>query len=248
LQRAAVLLDQELSADHLFATVDDALAIQYLTDIWGIQRQAEAVSSLAAGQLLANGQPILSTVDGAPILLRELPPDLQTRLAMSSADWIVVHEASSEPVEVVDAAALAPLRQDIGGEIELRAYGVAPAPQGAPVLGQPQEAIDLTFLWHLPNGTWPEGLALSVRPTSGGAFISDPAGEPGAIIQRDVAQPTLSALQHVSGIHGTLLDIQRLTFPASADGVFLIVYRQTDEGFENLAEIPLPVRSGTANQ
>ena len=45
-----------------------------------------------------------------------------------------------------------------------------PAPTGAPV-HDADNAVDVTLAWNLADGRWPAGLALSMRPTAGGAFL-----------------------------------------------------------------------------
>ncbi len=73
LVRAAILLDQGLPAGApLFAAVDDALALQYLIDIWGVADSHRTVSSGQAADQLAQGQALFATLESAPILLDEL--------------------------------------------------------------------------------------------------------------------------------------------------------------------------------
>jgi hypothetical protein len=62
------------------------------------------------------------------------------------------------------------------------------------------------------------------------------------VIQRDAAAPG----QGVAGGAGhdrLTPDALRIPMPNDADGVMLIVYRTTDNGFENLLELPLLVGS-----
>jgi hypothetical protein len=85
LARAAILLDQPLpEGAGLFAPVEDALALDYLINIWGLRPDLRVVSSKQAGELLQQGAAVLTTLDAAPVLLEELPAGLTPR-ARSSA-------------------------------------------------------------------------------------------------------------------------------------------------------------------
>lgn len=73
LQRAALLLDARLPKDAaLFAPVEDALALQYLTRVWRIRPDLELVGSDAARGTLRAGRPLLTTWEATELLLAEI--------------------------------------------------------------------------------------------------------------------------------------------------------------------------------
>ena len=254
LNHAAILLDQDLPAGTpLFAAVDDALALQYLIDIWGVGGDHRTVSSLQAAEQIAQGQALLATLESTPILLDELrealPDELSVQALVFSPDWVVVEPAGDENAALSPALPLAPPSESgsipIIEGITLVAFAALPGPQGIPGVFDNPDSVDLSLIWQIDEPGWPDGLAISVRPTAAGAFLPDPAGESGAILQVDRPQPV--AIGFAGGRPAgptTLLDAYRIPFPPEADGILLILYRPTEDGFENLAEIPLPVTIG----
>jgi len=233
LTRAAILLDQPLPADAgLFASVEDALALDYLINIWGLRSDLRVVSSLDAAQKLATGGVVLATLDAASLLLEELPEDSTPARAVFSPDWLALAQAAP-PTPTQPAIRLDRL---LPNGVTLVGCSTTPAPDGAPVT-QATPAVDVTLFWRLPDG-WPPGLGLSLRPTQQGAFIADPAT--GGVIQRDAAAPAQGLVTPTPA--ALIADAHRIPMPDGADGMMLIVYQMTDAGFENLLELPLPLK------
>jgi hypothetical protein len=232
LSHAAVLLDQPLPpAAGLFAPVEDALALDYLIEIWGIRPDLAVVSSQVAGERLRAGDTILTTYDAAPVLLAELPPGLALQRAGAGPDWL---QLSVPPASTaLPAHALA---QELAPGVTLQGYTVTPSPTGAPVTEQPP-AVDVTLHWAI-SGEWPPALGISLRPTQADAMIPLAGGAAGAIVQIDAPAP----------LHGlapagspALADSYRVPLPPGADGILLIVYMQEGAGFRNLLELPLAI-------
>jgi hypothetical protein len=138
-------------------------------------------------------------------------------------------------------------------DLILSTYSAQAAPAGMPIKPSHDSALDVTLTWHLPTGVWPEGVAISVRPTHQGASQIDPAtGQPVQVdrprplnglwvdtpVKRDVDRPVV--------VHDPYRLPQPPTLENQADGLLLILYRQTDNGFENIAELPLPLPPPTA--
>lgn len=243
LARAAVLLDQPLPAGAgLFAAVDDALALDYLLEIWGLRRdlapRPQVVSSDRAGDVLRRGLPVLATAEAAPTLLAELPEELQPAVAVLSPDWLLV---TGQPLPAPTPAVA--VEQPVEAGVALAGYTLRPGPGGAPVTEYPP-ALDVTLFWRLEKGRWPDGLAISLRPLRQGAPLPDPTN-PDAIIQADASAPAHGLREALVGARGLVADSYRLPWPAGADGLSLLLYRQGAEGFTNVAEIPLPVPATT---
>ena len=240
LDRAAVLLGQPLpERAGLFAAVGDALALDYLINVWGLRpdlRGLRVVSSPDAAGVPAAGDPLLATWEAAPVLLDEIaapPPPLRAL----SPDWAAFDpepDASPAPQITLDATPVEGVR--------LLGATIAPAPSGAPVTAA-EPGLDVTLFWELAGGAWPDGLNLSLRPTLGGEFIPWAGG----VIQRDAGAPLaglLAAAQMEPG--APLADPYRLPLPAplpaGADGLAVILYRSAaDGGFDVLADLRLPL-------
>ena len=235
--RPAVLLAQPLAPNMaLFAAVDDALGLQYLTDIWQIRPDLRVVSSSEAAQWLAQGQPVYSTWQAAVTLRAELPPALVTAQQSAGPDWILFQSGTPTVIEKPEYV----LEQAITPQITLYGYHTAPAPDGQPVDVAIEPAVDITLFWRIWDKEWPQNLSISVRPTQQGAFLADGSG---GIIQQDRARPAQGLLALDGWPKGEpVADAYRLPLPTDADGFTLILYRRTAEGFENIAEVVLPLQ------
>lgn len=234
LARAGVLVDQPLPASAaLFAATGDALALEYLTHIWGIRPDLTTVSSDQAGKRLVAGETVFTTYDAAPVLLSELPADLAVRRAGAGADWLALSKAGGE-MQAGTPALQEAVEQEVVPGVILKGYTVISAPSGEPVHAAPP-ADDVTLYWDL-QGAWPPNLGISLRPTQGGAFVPDPNGAAGAIVQVDAPAP----LHGLAAAGDPLLaDSYRVPMPPGAEGILLIVYEKTGDGFRNLVELPL---------
>ena len=239
LDRAALLLAQPLPADTaLFAAVNDALALQYLTTIWGVRPDLQVVSSQSAAHLLAQGRAVYSTWEAAPTLRAELPPALAHHVEAVDPAWL---RFAAQP----SAAPLLPtiqLDQKVTAGITLAGYTFTAAPRAALAeyrqpLAAATDGVELTLFWRLNNGQWPPAVAISVRPTHGGEMISDGKG---GYLQQDRSLPALGLTQTP-----TSLRVDPYGFGVSGggqtriDGARVVLYRQTASGFENLAVLQL---------
>lgn len=237
LDRAALLLDQPLpDGASLFAAVDDSLALNYLLAIWQVNVDAEVVSSRQADDRIQLGQMVLSTADALPTLLAEI--SMQPFLQSVGPDWVQVARSAPASTYTIDE------RREIVPGLTLISAAVEAAPQGEPLRVAVPPAVDVVLSWELADGTWPEGVQISVRPLRSGNQIIDPANN--APIQQDRPRPVHGLYQAPAEIDpGTPIivhDGYRLPLPPAlageANGVLVIAYRSTDDGFENLAEIP----------
>jgi hypothetical protein len=238
--RAGVLLDQALPPrSNLFAATEEALALDYLIRIWGVRPDLAVVSSAEAGERLGAGEAVYSTYDVAPVLLSELPEALPLQWEGAGPDWLALRaEDAAQPATQAEAA-LGPrhaLEQELFPGVILKGYTVAAAPDGEPVTTA-EPAADVTLYWGL-LGEWPPALGISLRPTAGGAFVPDPGGEAGAIVQVDAPAPLRGLAPPGAAL---LADSYRVPLPAGANGITLIVYEKTGDAFRNLGEFPLDV-------
>ncbi|MCX6046103.1 MAG: DUF2723 domain-containing protein [Chloroflexi bacterium] len=240
LDHAAALITQPLpTGAALFAAVDDALALQYLIDIWQIRPDLQVISSDKAAGWLAQNRPVFATWQAAATLRAELPATWAISMQSAGPDWIVLQSGGlgreQPPAFVIDRA--------IMPGIVLHGYTIAPSPSAMPVLTKAGATLDVTLFWQIQLDDWPEGLSISIRPTLHGALIPAPTG---GVIQQDTARPAhgLLALDHWPAGH-SVADAYQLPLPAplpeGADGVAVILYRHKDNGFENVAELNLPL-------
>lgn len=247
LDRASLLLAQPLPASApLFAAVDDALALNYLTEIWGIRPDAGVVNRRDADRLLAAGRPVYSTFDATLALLDEL--DAQPFISSATVEWVELAPDSPSTTRlttpVIATLATTPT-------VELVAVTAEAAPD-SPTTHTAISALDVMLTWHLPQGNWPEGVAISVRPLAAGQPVVDPTT--GAPIQQDRSRPVHGLWRPVAAPSQTLVaDGYRLLLPvpstSQVDGVLVIAYVQNADGsFTNLLEhryIPEPTAPRT---
>lgn len=243
LDRAALLLDQPLPENAgLFAAVDDALALNYLLEIWQVDVPAEVISSRTADDRIQVGQMVLSTAGAVPTLVEEI--STQPFLQSVGADWVQVARAAPASSQAATE------RNTIVPGLELIGAAVEAAPQGDPVTVTPAGAVypalDVVLSWALADGTWPEGVQISVRPLRNGSQMIDPATN--TPIQQDRPRPVHGLYRDVTPPNDAgdtmpivVHDGYRLPLPPpladEANGILVIAYRATDAGFENLAEI-----------
>ncbi len=237
LDSARVLLTQPLPPSApLFAALDDALALQYLSDIWRIRADVQPVSSTAAAQMLAAGQPVFTTWQAAPLLREEIEPklgELSLVVQSETADWLRLQSAAAF------APATPPLSVDLAvprTNVTLSGYTLSTT--NAPVASATGEALDVTLFWQ---GNWPADLRISLRPTRSGAPVPAPS-DPAAILQQDRPGPAYGQLDRATlSTDVPLADAYHLPLVEGVDGLAVILYRTTPGGFENVAEFALPL-------
>ncbi len=250
LVRPALLLDQPLPPGAgLFAEAQDALGLDYLIRIWGIRPDLTVVSSVQARAFLTQGRPLLATWQATPLLQAELSPSLATLPLAETPDWVHLFPASGQspashlregPSSHPEHEPARYLGQALGEGILLAGYAVRPGPQGQPVISEPQPATDVLLYWRASPDATPQDWAISVRPLRRGAPVTGPDGQ---LLQQDSPGPVhgLLPFSRLPG-QGIISDAYRLPLPQGAmDGLLVILYRATDQGFVHLAELTLPL-------
>lgn len=264
LDHAAVLLTEPLPEQQaLFASLDDTLALQYVTQIWNIRPDLRMISSQQAATELASGKAIYSTWDLAPTLRAELPQ--QGDISQLAVDPLWIRFDSTDGQEYFmrhwldwafhptsQLAGKAPLdtledgrqiltqrilEEQLLPTIRLQAYRVE---RSAPSLlmtsrtaNATDSGLDLMLLWQVERGVWPGDVAISLRLSAAGNSIE------GAQIDRQ--EPAEGLNQGTTDLlPDPYLFAVSATDLAAVDGAVLILYRATDNGFENLAILPLP--------
>ncbi|MCB0105604.1 MAG: hypothetical protein KDE53_06840, partial [Caldilineaceae bacterium] len=216
------------------------------------------VSAQTAAETLAAGHSVLSTWAMAPTLHAELPAELAvTSVAvdpnwirfmqtddtgdgppqMSRPDhgmgvWMGVGEASAD--DRLSAEQL--LQQPLLPTVTLHRYRVQDTPH-SPLAAYREpiadaEGVDLFLLWQVAEGAWPADVAISVRLTAAGAVIE------GAQIDRNRPATGLNVPggDYLSDPYHFALTAEA---KAAVDGALIILYRPTDGGFVNVAQLAL---------
>ena len=237
--QAAILLAQPLPTNaRLFATVDDALALQYLGQIWRLRSDLQVISSPEAAAWLKRGGAVYSTWNAAPTLRSELPDTLSIAQAATNPYWVCLQSSlTNEPImqgttSETHLLAEQVIETKVAPGITLDSYQVmsaSPTPLAAyrAAIADAARGLDLMLLWEVYTENWPVELAISVRLTKDGEVI------PGAQIDRPYPANGLSDLQQrfiADPYHFSLSDEQ----PSAINGALIILYRQTERGFENI--------------
>lgn len=204
LDRAAVLLEGAPEHAALFASVGDALALDYLISIWRLHPDAALVSADKAAGALAQGRPLLATWETLPTLLAEAGLGPEAHVAAYSPDWALIGGGAPQPTPAGTDVSL------VDG-VTLAGYAVGPAPAGAPVVDAPAHALDVLLWWRLRDGRWPPGVSISVRALAGDDYLRLDGG---ALSQQDAGAPLRGFLDRATDAD-LLADAYRLPLPAS---------------------------------
>ncbi|MBX3009852.1 MAG: DUF2723 domain-containing protein [Caldilineaceae bacterium] len=247
--QAAVRLAQPLPWQApLFAAVEDALAFQYLSAIWQIRPDLQIIDSRQAGALLAAGQPVFSTWEAAPTLRAELPTAMMTTTVTTqqaiTADWVAFLPATA-PAMAVPTALTITDQALLTDTLILQGYTVAPlaasplARYRQPIADQSQ-GLAVTLFWQVPPGAWPAGVSISLRLLQGTQPLFTALGTP---LQQDRQQPAMGHYQLKPS--DVIVDPYAFALPvanqAAVTQLQILLYQTTAAGFENLAELYLPV-------
>lgn len=239
LARPALLLDQPLPVGAgLFAEKNDALGLDYLVEIWQIRPDLVVVSSPGAAQLLAEKRLVLATWQSTPLLQSELAPRWQPFPQGVTPDWVRQVVASNRNARAAPEPDVL-LGKAAGDGLVLVGYTIRPGPGGAPVVANTPPTFDVTLYWQRQSGAQPGDWSISVRPLAGSTPLTDDNGLP---IQQDSPGPVHGLLTFAElPPQRPVADSYRLPSVAGMDGVLVILYRPVAGGFENLAEMVLPL-------
>ncbi len=203
----------------IISSVEEKLALDYLTGIWGQRPDVRAITTRQADSALAAGSPLLVTTSAATYAAEEIGTSL--RYSSWSPDLLL---AKTDRLPQSLPAGLAETDQTLGDQLDLVGWLLAPARD---------EAVWQAWVALRANASPSADWALSVRLLQDGAEIA----------QQDHVAPaagnTPTSSLNPSEI---VLDAFRFEPPPGSqpDGVRLILYRQLVDGaFENLAVIDL---------
>jgi hypothetical protein len=233
----ALLLDQPLPYGAvLFAEKEDALGLDYLISIWGIRPDLRIVSSPRASDVLDQGGVVLATWTSTSLLRSEVDVTGPLRLEAATPDWVALNRGDDWEA----SAPLIRLDRQVGDGITLAGYALQSGPTGEPVLSGMEPSLDLTLYWQVAPGVLPQDWSVSVRALQQSMLITAADGHP---IQQDSAGP-VHGLRPFSGMQTNeiVADSYRLPGEITLDGFQIVLYRSTEDGFENLAVVEWEVK------
>ena len=226
----AILADDPPANTAVLGTLGETLALNYLTEIWGVRPDVRSVTSAQAQELLAEGALLAVTEAALPFVPTEVDP--AAHYSALGRTLVALSAAPTRHLAQSGATALGELRpwlHDFGGELQLQAGRIG-------VDRATGETVAL-LIWQAlapPSQDW----AVSVRLLQGGQEIA----------QFDREHPVSGAYPTSRWVPGEVVaDAYPFALPpgAAPDGIKIVVYRKLADGsFVNLdvAQFPLPLR------
>ena len=224
----AILADDPPADTAVLGTLGETLALNYLTEIWGVRPDVRSVTSAQAQKLLAEGAPLAVTEAALPLVPAEVSP--AAHYSALGRTLVALNASPTRHLAQSGATALGELRpwlHDFGGELQLQAGRIG-------VDRATGETVAL-LIWQAlapPSQDW----AVSVRLLQGGQEIA----------QLDREHPVSGAYPTSRWAPGEVVaDAYPFALPpgAAPDGIKIVVYRKLADGsFVNLdvAQFPLP--------
>jgi hypothetical protein len=224
----AILADDPPQGVAVLGTLGETLALNYLTEIWGVRPDVRSVTSAQAQKLLAEGAPLAITGAALPLAPAEVSPT--AHYSALGRTLVALNASPTRHLAQSGATALGELRpwqHDFGGELQLQAGRIG-------VDRTTGETVAL-LIWQAlapPSQDW----AVSVRLLQGGQEIA----------QLDREHPVSGAYPTSRWAPGEVVaDTYPFALPpgAAPDGIKILVYRKLADGsFINLdvAQFPLP--------
>jgi hypothetical protein len=218
----ALLNDEPAFNARIVGTSPENLALDYLTQVWGVRPDARA---LGITQIVTTQQPLYMSRAALPLAQKNRDVAMQ-RLSSHGLNLI---ELPSEPHATLPPSATM-LNQSIAYGLQLAGYE----------LRRVKEQHDFALYWRANNHIELD-MAISVRLVNDEqAILHD--GQP---FQIDNAHPVFGFYPMTRWQVGEVVR-DDYALPASlvaqANRVRVLVYRATTNGFENLGDIRLPAR------
>jgi hypothetical protein len=218
----AILADEPQRGAVISGSYEENLSLNYLTRVWGERRDLRVVITDDFLELWDAGEDgLFLTRQSAGFVL----PELGGQPALWSVGLQLVAVRHGPSYEIPPMAG----RVDavLGEDLVLLGYDRLPRAEG----------MHLALYWQA-RGVLEADYAVSVRPTEAGELLFDG----GQLVQEDHAHPVWG-LYPISGwAQGEVVrDDYLVEVPPglSYDGASVVVYRATDEGFEDLGVVSL---------
>ena len=118
----AILADDPPQGVAVLGTLGETLALNYLTEIWGVRPDVRSVTSAQAQKLLAEGAPLAVTEAALPLVPAEVSPT--AHYSALGRTLVALNASPTRHLAQSGATALGELRpwqHDFGGELQLQA-------------------------------------------------------------------------------------------------------------------------------
>jgi hypothetical protein len=217
-----ILADAPPEGAVISGSYEENLSLDYLVKVWGERPDLRVVITDDILELFEGGQGgLYLTRDSVGMVLSRL----EERAHLSSAGLRLIAARQGPSYEAppmgqrMDAA--------LGEDVDLLGYDHLPAANG----------LHLALYWQAA-GELEADYAVSMRPTAGGELLFDE----GRLVQEDHAHPVWGFYPMSSWVMGEVVrdDYLVVVPPGLAyDGASVVVYRVTDEGFEDLGSVSL---------
>lgn len=225
----AILADDPPAGMAVLGTLQETLALNYLTEIWGRRPDLRSVTSDQARALLSQGAPLAVTAAALPLAPEEVSPAAHySALGRTLVDLRASPRRSlPESAAAASSVRLQPWVHTFGGDIELQAGRIGANPATG-------ETVAL-LVWRALNKP-AEDWSVSVRLTQEGREIA----------QLDQEHPVYGAYPTSRWSPGEIVADPypfRLPPGSAPDGITVILYRQLADGsFINLDVTEFPLR------
>ncbi len=227
-----LLADEPAPNAAIFGVVEEKLALDYITIIWGYRPDVKAVTIDEARRLLTTQErPLYVSVQAAPFFFQQV----KQVVGVKSGGLYLLQVGKPQPV-FEPPADMIPLDIYFGNQVRLVGYRLTRPPKDIPI----HLPWRLTLYWQalVPQQVdW----SVSVRPTLKGQFVY----LDGSLVQSDHAHPAHGYRPTSTWVPR---EIVRDDYPIPADprldfdGITVILYRAIGQGkFENLGIINFPV-------
>ncbi len=232
-----IIADDPPADAAILGTLDQLLALDYLTQIWGVRPDLQPSGAAEAREALAAGHLLLSTVEAIPIVQAEVLPDAR----FSSAGLTLIEVRTEPQMECPECSTLeVPLYMPLGDGLMLMGID-RPQPKIHPALPRrfyPGPRIRLYWEAMAPiRHDW----SISLRPTRQDALIFDN----GRLVQSDRVHPVQGTYPTTRWFPGEIVrddyEVPKTPNPPP-DGLAIVIYRSLPGGgFQNLIVMPLPI-------
>jgi hypothetical protein len=216
----AILEDEPQRGAVISGSYEENLSLNYLIRVWGERRDLRVVITDDFLEMWEAGEDdLFLTRQSASFVLPEL--DGEPALWSAGLQLIAVRHGPSYEVPPMDARVDAVLGEDL----VLLGFDRLPAAGGT----------HLALYWQA-QGALEADYAVSVRPTEAGELLYDG----GQLVQEDHAHPVWGLYPMSGWVPGEVVrDDYLVEVPPGLryDGASVVVYRATDEGFEDLGSV-----------
>jgi hypothetical protein len=218
----AIVADAPPAGAVISGNYEENLSLNYLTKVWGERHDLRVVITDDVLELYESGEGSLFLTRGSAAMVLSR---LMEKPSLSSwgLQLIVVSQEPNYDVpamqERVDAA--------LGGGLLLVGYDYLPAAEG----------LRLALYWKASD-VLDADYSVSVRPTGAGELFF----HEGELVQEDHAHPVWGFYPMSRWVKGEVVRDDYLVMVPSGlayDGASVVVYRTTDEGFEDLGSVSL---------